>query len=101
VGDYLLAMAHVVTEAISSARSVFFFDELDTFGSRGGNADNRKTQYWTSIINDFLHQLTCLNVATNSPEKNDPAITRSGRFNIKIIRLNRCAGYPEQPSRGT
>lgn len=91
LGEYLRAMSNVVDEAISSAPSIIFFDELDSFGSRGGTGD-RNERYWTSVINDFLQQLTRLNAtpgviviaATNYVEKIDPAIIRSGRFDLKI-----------------
>jgi cell division protease FtsH len=83
-------MASIVNDAIDTAPCVIFFDELDSYGKRGGASKHRSNM--VSVINDLLQQLTRLNAAegvivlaaTNYPENIDPAIRRSGRFDLKI-----------------
>jgi cell division protease FtsH len=100
LGNYLKAMSDVVTEAVAAAPCVIFFDELDSFGSRNSAAsDSTNGRYMTSVINDFLQQLTRLNRAegvivigaTNHAQNIDPAIVRSGRFDVKLT-----IGHPDK-----
>lgn len=100
LGNYLKAMSDVVAEAIAAAPCVIFFDELDSFGTRNGAAtDSTNGRYMTSVINDFLQQLTRLNNAegvivvgaTNHVQNIDPAIVRSGRFDVKLT-----IGHPDK-----
>lgn len=85
-------MSDLVADAIASTPSVVFFDELDSFGSRDAPSNGHNSRYMTAIINDLLQQLTRLNqaegviviAATNNPQHVDPAIVRSGRFDLKL-----------------
>lgn len=100
LGNYLKAMSDVVAEALAAAPCVIFFDELDSFGLRNSAAsDSTNGRYMTSVINDFLPQLTRLNAAegvivigaTNHAQNIDPAIVRSGRFDVKLT-----IGHPDK-----
>ena len=99
LGNYLKAMSDIVNEAITAAPCVIFFDELDSFGSRNGATESGNGRYMTAAINDFLQQLTRLNQtegvivigATNHAQNIDPAIVRSGRFDVKLS-----VGHPDK-----
>ncbi|MBM2578171.1 AAA family ATPase [Jannaschia sp. Os4] len=86
MGDYLAAMSDRVEEAIARTPSVFFLDELDSFGTRDPRARNGR--YMAAVVNGLLEQLSRLHAtpgvavigATNHPDRVDPAIVRAGRF---------------------
>lgn len=90
LGDYLREMAKKVEQAISEAPSVFFLDEMDSFGVRHGKGNN--SRYMTSVVNGLLEHLSRLNDAegvlligaANHPEMIDPAILRAGRFDTHV-----------------
>ncbi len=89
-GDMLNALSEKVNAAISAAPAVFFLDELDSFTHR--DRPNRRSDYIVGVVNGLLEHLTRLNEtpgvivlgATNYPDMIDPAITRPGRFDLKI-----------------
>ncbi|MEM7709240.1 MAG: AAA family ATPase, partial [Pseudomonadota bacterium] len=86
LGHYLAAMSGKVEEAIAKAPSVFFLDELDSFGVR--DPRDQTGRYMTPVVNGLLEQLSRLHAtpgvaivaATNHPDRVDPAIVRAGRF---------------------
>lgn len=98
LGDYLHEMSEHVETAISSAPSVFFLDEIDSYRRRGGNG-SKNDKYMSSVVNGLLEQLTRLNNAegvmtlgaTNYPDVIDPALIRSGRFDVKLF-----VGFPDR-----
>lgn len=89
-GDMLKALSGKVEDAIRSAPSVFFLDELDAFTHR--DRPGRNSDYIVGVVNGLLEHLTRLNEtpgviilgATNYPDMIDPAITRPGRFDLKL-----------------
>ncbi len=89
-GDMLKALSGKVDEAIITAPCVFFLDELDGFTHR--DRPNRRSDYIVGVVNGLLEHLTRLNEtpgvivlgATNFPDMIDPAVTRPGRFDLKI-----------------
>lgn len=98
LGDYLKAMGARVDEAIEQAPSVFFLDELDSFPRRDGG-DRHGSRYSVSVVNAMLTDLSRLSDApgvivvgaTNYPDRVDPALVRSGRFD-RHLRL----GLPDR-----
>ncbi|TCP38795.1 AAA family ATPase [Rhodovulum marinum] len=90
MGDMLAALNGHVEAAIAAAPAVFFLDEMDSFHSRGGR--DRNERYMASAVNGLLEQLSRLDAAagvivigaTNHPDRIDPAVVRSGRFDRKI-----------------
>lgn len=89
-GDMLKALSGKVDKAIRSAPSVFFLDELDGFTHR--NRPGRNSDYIVGVVNGLLEHLSRLNDtpgvvvlgATNYPDMIDSAVTRPGRFDLKI-----------------
>lgn len=89
-GDMLKALSGKADEAIRSAPSVFFLDELDGFSHR--NRPSRNSDYIVGVVNGLLEHLSRLNDtpgvvvlgATNYPDMIDPAVTRPGRFDLKL-----------------
>lgn len=89
-GDMLKALSGKVDEAVRSAPSVFFLDELDAFTHR--NRPGRNSDYIVGVVNGLLEHLSRLNDtpgvivlgATNYPDMIDPAVVRPGRFDLKI-----------------
>ncbi|MFT7107700.1 MAG: hypothetical protein ACJAVT_002227, partial [Yoonia sp.] len=88
--DMLKALSDKVEHAIRSSPCVFFLDELDGFTHR--NRKGRNSDYIVGVVNGLLEHLTRLNEtpgvivlgATNYPDMIDPAITRPGRFDLKL-----------------
>ncbi|AGI69833.1 putative ATP-dependent metalloprotease [Octadecabacter antarcticus 307] len=91
LGDYLRTMKEKVDEAIARAPSIFFLDELDSFAVRAHSAGKNNT-YNIQVVNGMLQHLSTLNntegvivlAATNFLDAVDPAIQRSGRFDLKL-----------------
>ena len=89
-GDFLRVLAEKVEKAVSTAPSIFFLDELDSFFSRAQSS--RSSGYVVAIVNALLEHLTLLNEtpglivvgATNFVANVDPAILRPGRFDLHI-----------------
>ncbi|WP_198402472.1 AAA family ATPase [Rhodobacter sp. CZR27] len=89
-GDALAELNARVEEAIGRAPSVFFIDEVDSYETRGGT--DHSSKYQRGIVNGLLEQLSRLALAegviviaaTNFPEIVDPAVTRSGRLDLKV-----------------
>lgn len=89
-GEMLAALSGAFERAAQSAPSVLFIDELDSFSTRtsGGQNDN----YLRGVVNGLLEQINRANdvegliilAATNHLEEVDPAVTRSGRFDLKL-----------------
>jgi len=85
-------------DARKNAPTIIFIDEIDALiPSREGNID----QGYASEVNEFLSQLTECNkdgifliVATNRPEKIDPALLRTGRID-KVVYV----GLPDYEAR--
>lgn len=79
-------MQKVFKRAREYAPSIIFIDEIDVFGSRedGTRFDVQINQLLTEI-NGFSDGADIFIIAaTNLPEKLDPAITRSGRIDLKV-----------------
>lgn len=89
-GDMLAELSARVDEAIRRAPSVFFLDELDSFTVR--RTGDRTDQYLRGVVNGLLRELSRLAEAegvivlgaTNFLDDVDPAILRSGRYDLKI-----------------
>jgi len=89
-GDMLAALDRVFSEAATKAPAVLFIDELDSFSARGAGGKNE--DYLRGVVNGLLEQINhardveglILLGATNHLETIDPAILRSGRFDLKL-----------------
>ncbi|WP_157764581.1 AAA family ATPase [Rhodobacter sp. CZR27] len=89
-GDMLAELHARVDEAIAGAPSVFFIDELDSFLTRSD--DGNSARYQRGVVNGLLEELSRLARAegvlvlgaTNHPGDVDPAVIRSGRFDLKL-----------------
>ncbi|ASP23647.1 ATP-dependent zinc metalloprotease FtsH 1 (plasmid) [Antarctobacter heliothermus] len=89
-GDMLRALDKAVSEAINSAPSVLFIDEIDAFYARGG--DVHANGYILGVVTGLLTQIDRLNAcegvilvgATNHPDIVDEAVLRAGRFDRHI-----------------
>ncbi|AXQ95708.1 AAA family ATPase [Cereibacter azotoformans] len=89
-GDMLAELHARVDEAIARAPSVFFIDELDSFLARSD--DGNSARYQRGVVNGLLEELSRLSRAegvlvlgaTNHPADVDPAVIRSGRFDLKL-----------------
>ena len=89
-GDMLAALSGAFDRAALAAPAVLFIDELDSFSTRtsGGHNDN----YSRGVVNGLLEQINRANevegliilAATNHLDDVDPAVTRSGRFDLKL-----------------
>ena len=98
MGDYLKALDGHVKDAINNAPSVFFIDELDSYGKRSART-TRSDRYMHSVVNGLLETLTKLNdaegviviAATNHLDEIDEALIRAGRFDQKLA-----IGFPDK-----
>lgn len=89
-GDMLAALDRAFTEAAAKAPAVLFIDELDSFSERGAKGKN--DDYLRGVVNGLLEQINhardveglILLGATNDLDIIDPAIIRSGRFDLKL-----------------
>lgn len=90
-GEMLAALARAFDEAIRMAPSVLFVDELDSFAARGGGSSSAR--YLNGVVNGLLEQLNRVAAAegvivlgaTNHLSSVDPAVIRSGRFDLKLL----------------
>lgn len=90
-GDMLKALNTAVETAITTAPSIFFIDEVDSFHNRQGRTGS-KDGYILGVVNGLLTQLDRLSAtrgvilvaATNYPDRVDPAVVRPGRFDRHI-----------------
>jgi cell division protease FtsH len=97
-GDMLAALADAFERAAQAAPAVLFIDELDSFSKRAGNKEG--AQYMRGVVNGLLEQINfaseveglILLGASNFLDAIDPAVIRSGRFDLKIE-----VGYPTLP----
>ncbi len=89
-GDMLAALANAFERAAQAAPAVLFIDELDSFSNRANGKGNE--QYMRGIVNGLLEQINFANKveglillgATNHIHSIDPAVIRSGRFDVKL-----------------
>lgn len=92
LGDVLSSMAGTFEAAKAAAPCVLFIDEADNIGRRSRSSRDFG-DYWDSIVNRMLELLdgasktdgVIIVAATNSPEKIDPALLRSGRLERHIV----------------
>ncbi|WCS24867.1 AAA family ATPase [Methylobacterium sp. NMS14P] len=80
------AMREFFDAARKAAPCVALIDEVDSFGDRRRFIEHDR-HYWTMVVNGFLESLDAAGRAgilligtTNDPDRIDPAILRSGRF---------------------
>ena len=100
LGDFLKAMIRSFDSARAQAPSILFIDELDAFGDRADEHQNRS--YDVKAINGLLECLdgtlgregVVVVAACNNPDLIDPAILRSGRLDRHIV-----IGPPDTPAR--
>jgi cell division protease FtsH len=93
LGDLLRSMKSDFDEAREKIPSVLHVDELDAFPVRD-SVKHAHRDYVIEVVNGFLSEVDGLSSrngviflgSTNSAERVDPAILRSGRFS-KIIRI--------------
>ncbi|WFU10927.1 AAA family ATPase [Rhizobium sp. CB3090] len=92
LGDTLKAMEASFAEAKAAKGAVLLIDELDSIGDRR-RIGNAHRYYETTVVNALL-ELTdgvgrlegvILLGATNYPDRIDPALRRSGRFETHIV----------------
>jgi len=98
-GDMLAALNAAFDQAAQQAPAILFIDEIDSFSNRSG--DSSSHEYLRGIVNGLLEQINraaeveglILLGATNHLQDVDPAVVRSGRFDMKIeIPLPNSAG---------
>lgn len=88
MGNMLQAMRKSFSRAAEHAPCILFVDEIDAFGSRTGNRTTQNESYEEKVIAGLLELLdgiagregVVVVGACNHPERIDPAIRRSGRF---------------------
>lgn len=91
LGDMLREMRKTFADARAQAPSVLIIDEIDAVGSRE-DRDRHNYGYRVQVINAFLAEMDriareegVIVVGTcNHPELIDPAVLRSGRFDMKV-----------------
>lgn len=91
LGDMLREMRRTFALARRAAPAILILDEIDAAGSRNGD-DRHNLNYRTQVINAFLGEMNALATvpglivvgACNHPDRLDPAITRAGRFDVKV-----------------
>jgi len=89
-GDMLAALDRAFAKAKNAAPAVLFIDELDSFSQRDARRSN--TDYMRGVVNGLLEQINratdtgglIVLGATNHLEIVDPAVIRSGRFDLKL-----------------
>ena len=87
----VLRIRDMFDEALEKAPSVLFIDEFDAFAPSRSDLGGHQ-QYKSEEVNEFLASLegaaerkVLVIGATNSPEKIDPAIRRTGRFDKLVL----------------
>ncbi|MGM4905996.1 AAA family ATPase [Tardiphaga sp. 866_E4_N2_1] len=100
LGDLLKAMRAAFNEAVKSAPSILFIDEIDAVGDRR-NLRGPNEKYSREVVNALLECLdgaearegVVVVAATNYPEKVDPALLRPGRLDrhLRILLPDRQA----------
>lgn len=89
-GDMLAALSAAFERAAQQAPSVLFIDEIDSFSERASG--KQSDSYLRGVVNGLLEQINhaaqveglVLLGATNHLQDVDAAITRSGRFDVKL-----------------
>ncbi|WP_435988270.1 AAA family ATPase [Sulfitobacter sp. SH24] len=89
-GDMLAALSAAFERAAQQAPSVLFIDEIDSFSERASG--KQSDGYLRGVVNGLLEQINhaaqveglVLLGATNHLQDVDAAITRSGRFDVKL-----------------
>jgi len=89
-GDMLAALDRAFAAAKEAVPAVLFIDELDSFSQR--DAAQCNSSYMRGVVNGLLEQINrakdveglILFGATNALETVDPAVIRSGRFDLKL-----------------
>ena len=89
-GDMLAALATAFERAAQQAPAVLFIDEIDSFSDRSSKRLN--DGYLRGVVNGLLEQINqaaevegvILLAATNHLDIVDPAVLRSGRFDLKV-----------------
>lgn len=90
-GDMLAALDKAFADAKNAAPAVLFIDELDSFSQR--DTSEYSSTYMRGVVNGLLEQINrskdtgglILLGATNSLGAVDPAVIRSGRFDLKLL----------------
>lgn len=91
VGSGAKRVRDIFTEAKNSSPCLIFIDELDSVG--GKRVDSPLHPYARQTINQLLSEMDGFKqnegivvlAATNFPESLDPALTRPGRFDMKVV----------------
>ncbi|XP_071499140.1 ATP-dependent zinc metalloprotease YME1L1-like [Diadema antillarum] len=91
VGSGAKRVRDIFTEAKASSPCLIFIDELDSVG--GKRVDSPLHPYARQTINQLLSEMDGFKqnegivvlAATNFPESLDPALTRPGRFDMKVV----------------
>lgn len=99
-GDLLKAMRRTFSKARDSAPCILFIDETDSFPNRA-TITHHYVEWETQVVNGLLAEIDGVEGregvvvigACNHPEKLDPALIRSGRFD-RHIRLS----LPDRPA---
>ena len=89
-GDMLAALSAAFERAAQQAPAVLFIDEIDSFSDRSSGGQN--DGYLRGVTNGLLEQINraadveglILIGATNHLDIVDPAVIRSGRFDVKL-----------------
>jgi len=89
-GDMLAALSAAFERAAQQAPSILFIDEIDSFSDRSSGGQN--DGYLRGVTNGLLEQINfaadveglILLGATNHLDIVDPAVIRSGRFDVKL-----------------
>lgn len=91
LGDMLREMRKTFADARRQAPCILFIDEIDAVGSRESSGSHN-ANYRAQVIAAFLGEMNGIAIeegvivvgACNYPDRMDPAITRAGRFDIKV-----------------
>src|ERR1700722_1299566 len=91
LGESERALREVFKKARRAAPCILFFDSIDALAPRFG-ADQSTTDVYQRILSQLLREIDNLRdvkgvillAATNRPERIEPALLRSGRFDYKI-----------------
>lgn len=103
-GQGITKVKKLFAEARKNAPCVLFIDEIDGIGARISNSGNSGDQESNRIINRILVEMDGFNAdesvlvigATNHVDNIDPAMRRSGRFDLAVHLNNPTAPEREQ-----